>query len=538
MCAPVKDYVPVSDAQRILHHGVVRAVGAIGIATLVSRVLGFARDMVVARAFGAGPVTDAFFVAFRIPNLLRRLLAEGALSTAIIPVFTESLHRGGRAEFARIVRAMTGVAVVVLCVVSGLGMLLAPWIVRVMAPGWTSDPQLVGMASSLTRFMFPYLLLVGLAALAMGALNAQHRFFTAALGPAVLNVAMIASVLVLAGRMSPPIFSLAVGVLVGGAGQLLVQLPELSRLGVPLRPSAEWSHPAVRAIAGRLWPAVFALASVQVTVLVNTLLASLLPQGTVSYLYYADRVMEFPLGVFGIALATAVLPGMAAQAARGEHRQLTETLGFALRLSAFIAVPAGVGLLALGYPIVRLLFQRGEFNPADAVATTQALAGYAVGLPAFSATRIAAQTFYALGDTRTPVWAGFASVVANVALAFALMWPLKHAGLALASSLSAYINLLLLCWLLRRRLGSLEGRETLRSLARTSIASAALWLWCLVIAGRLGAGWEGAAWTVGAMGAGALVYAAVAAALRAPELVALLGMLRRRGQTLPEAGSG
>jgi putative peptidoglycan lipid II flippase len=538
MCATVKDYVPVSDAQQSLHHGVVRAVGVIAAATLVSRVLGFARDMVVARAFGAGPVTDAFFVAFRIPNLLRRLLAEGALSTAIIPVFTESLHRGGRTEFVRVVRAVAGVATVVLCVVSGLGMLIAPWIVRVMAPGWSADPELMGLAGSLTRFMFPYLLLVGLAALAMGALNAQHRFFTAALGPAVLNVAMIVSVLVLAGRMSPPILSLAVGVLVGGAGQLLVQLPELARLGVPLSPSAEWSHPAVRTIAGRLWPAVFALAAVQVTVLVNTLLASLLPQGSVSYLYYADRVMEFPLGVFGIALATAVLPGMVAQAARRELRALTETLGFALRLSAFVAVPAAVGLLALGYPIVRLLFQRGEFGAGDAIATTQALAGYAVGLPAFSATRIAAQTFYALGDTRTPVWVGFASVVANVALAVVLMWPLKHAGLALASSLSAYINLLLLYWLLRRRLGPLGGRETLQSLVRTAIASAAVWLWCIVIASRLVAGWEGAAWTVGALVAGAAVYTAVAAALRAPELGELLGMLRRRGQTLPRAGSG
>lgn len=538
MCATVKDNVPVSDQQRALHHGVVRAVGAIGTATLVSRVLGFARDMVVARAFGAGPVTDAFFVAFRIPNLLRRLLAEGALSTAIIPVFTECLHRGGRAEFVRVVRAVSGVAIVVLCAVSGLGMLLAPWIVRVMAPGWSADPQLVGLAGSLTRFMFPYLLLVGLAALAMGALNAQHRFFTAALGPAVLNVAMIVSVLALAGRMSPPIFSLAVGVLVGGAGQFLVQLPELARLGVPLRPSTEWSHPAVRTIAWRLWPAAFALAAVQMTVLVNTLLASLLPQGSVSYLYYADRVMEFPLGVFGIALATAVLPGMAALAARRELRALTETLGFAIRLSAFIAVPAAVGLLALGHPIVRLLFQRGEFSAGDAIATTQALAGYAVGLPAFSATRIAAQTFYALGDTRTPVWAGFASVVANVALAVALMWPFKHAGLALASSLSAYINLLLLCWLLRRRLGAFGGPEMLQSLLRTCIASAALWLWCLVIVGRASAGWEGAAWTLGALAGGSVIYLAVAAALRMPELDALLGMLRRRGQSLPGAGSG
>ena len=528
----------MSDAQRALHHGVVRAVGTIGVATLASRVLGFVRDMVVARAFGAGPVTDAFFVAFRIPNLLRRLLAEGALSTAIIPVFTESLERGGQAEFGRMVRAVAGVGMVVLCVVSGLGMLLAPWIVRLMAPGWTADPSLIGLAGTLTRVMFPYLLLVGLAALAMGALNARHRFFTAALGPAVLNVAMIVSVLLLASRMSPPVFSLAVGVLVGGAGQLLIQLPELARLGIPLRPSSEWRHPAVTKIAGRLWPAVFALAAVQVTVLVNTLLASLLPQGSVSYLYYADRVMEFPLGVFGIALATAVMPGMAGQAARGERRALTETLAFALRLSVFIAVPAAVGLLALGHPIVRLLFQRGEFSAADAAATTRALMGYAVGLPAFSATRIAAQTFYALGDTRTPVRAGFASVVANIALAAVLMWPLEHAGLALASSLSAYINLALLCWLLRRRLGGLGGGETTRSLGRTGVASIALLLWCLLIESRLGSGWTGAVWTAGALAVGAAVYAGAAALLRAPELGALLGMLRRRPQSLPGAGSG
>jgi putative peptidoglycan lipid II flippase len=538
MSATVKGNVAVNEAQRTLQHGVVRAVGVIGAATLASRGLGFVRDIVMARAFGAGPVTDAFFVAFRIPNLLRRLLAEGALSTAIIPVFTEYLEGARRAEFGRMVRAVTGVAMVVLCVVSGLGMLLAPWIVRVMAPGWADDPELIGLAGRLTTLMFPYLLLVGLATLAMGALNAQHRFFTAAFAPAVLNVAMILSVLFLAGRMSPPVLSLAVGVLVGGAGQLLVQLPELGRLGVPLRPSVEWSHPAVRLIAGRLWPAVFALAAVQVTVLVNTLLASLLPEGTVSYLYYADRVMEFPLGVFGVALATAALPIMSGQAARGEHRALTDMLGFSLRLSVFVALPAAVGLIALGHPIVRLLFERGEFTPTDAVATTQALAGYAVGLPAFSATRIAAQTFYALGDTRTPVWTGLASVAANVVLAIILMWPLQHVGLALASSLSAYVNLLLLCWLLRRRLGPIGGRQMAGSLLRTGGASAALLLWCVWAGARLGVGWAGAAWTAGAVAAGMIVYLLAAAALRLPELGALFGMLRRRGQTLPGAGSG
>lgn len=528
----------MSEPERRAQHGVVRAVGVIGIATLASRVLGFGRDIVMARTFGAGPVTDAFFVAFRIPNLLRRLLAEGALSTAIVPVFTEYLERAGRAEFGRMVRAVTGAATVVLCVVSGLGMLLAPWIVRVMAPGWSRDPELVGLAGRLTTLMFPYLLLVGLGALAMGALNAQHRFFRAALAPTMLNVAMILSMLLLAGQMSPPVLSLAVGVLAGGAGQLLFQLPELARLGVPLRPSAEWSHPAIKSIAGRLWPAVFALAALQVTVLVNTLLASLLPTGSVSYLYYADRVMEFPLGVFGFSLATAVLPSMAGHAARGEHRALTEMLGFSLRLSVFVALPAAVGLIALGDPIVRLLFERGEFTPADAVATTQALAGYAVGLPAFSANRIAAQTFYALGDTRTPVWTGLAAVLANVVFALALMWPLQHAGLALASSLSAYINLMALCWLLRKRLGPVGGRQIARSLLRTGGASAALYLWCLWAAARLGAGWAGAAWTAGALGAGLLVYLLAAAALRAPEVAALFGMLRRRGQTLPGPGSG
>lgn len=525
------------EAQDHVQRGVVSAVGSIGLATLASRVLGYARDMVVARAFGAGPVTDAFFVAFRIPNLLRRLLAEGALSTAVIPVFTETLTRGGPAAFARLTRAVAGAAIVVLCVVSALGAALSPQVVAVMAPGWRADPGLFELAVALTRVMFPYLVLVGLAALAMGALNAHHRFFTAALGPAVSNAAMIVAVLALAAHVTPPIMSLAAGVLVGGLGQLLVQLPELRRLGVPLAPSAEWRHPAVAQIAHRLWPAVFALAAVQITVVVNTLLASLLPTGTVSYLYYADRVMEFPLGIFGIALATAALPSMSAQAARREFAALRATLEFALRMSTFVAVPAMVGLVILGGPIVRLLFQRGEFSPSDAALTAQALAGYAVGLPAFSSTRIAAQTFYALGDTRTPVLVGFVSVAVNVVLALLLMWPLRHSGLALASSLSSYVNVLGLCWLLRRRLDGPRGRDLWRSFGRTIAAAAGLALWCAWTVGMLpvvpAPAERGLGWLVLALAGGMLAYAATAAVLRSPELHALVGMLRRRGGTLP-----
>jgi len=526
----------VSEDRHEARAGVVSAVGSIGLATLASRVLGYVRDMVVAQAFGAGPVTDAFFVAFRIPNLLRRLLAEGALSTAVIPVFTQYLATGGRAAFAVMARAVAGASALTLCVVTLAGMLASRWIVALMAPGWAADPPLFELAVWLTRLMFPYLLLVGLAALASGTLNAHHRFFTAALGPVVLNLCMIAAVLLLAGHFQPPIVSLAVGVLTGGLGQLLVQLPEVRRLGVPLRPSGEWTHPAVRIIARRLVPAAFGLAAVQITVVINTLLASLLPSGSISYLYYADRVMEFPLGVFGIALATASLPTMSAQAARGDRPGLTDTLGFSLRLSVFIAVPAAVGLLALGGPIVSLLFERGQFGPAAAAATAQALAAYAVGLPAFSATRIAAQTFYAMGDTRTPVFMGFIAVAANVGLALGLMWPLAHAGLALASSLSAYVNLLALLWMLRRRLGPIGGRALGRSLLRTSAAAVPLWLACRALGPAADASATAAIWTGAAVIGGGLAFLAAAALLRAPELHALLGMLRR-SRGLPPPGA-
>jgi putative peptidoglycan lipid II flippase len=518
----------VSDpSRRGVEHGVVSAVGAIGVATLASRVLGYARDIVIARAFGAGPVTDAFFVAFRIPNLLRRLLGEGALSTGVVPVFSATLTQGGPVALARAAQAVAGAALVVLCSVSAIGIALAPWIVGIMAPGWRADPSLFALATMLTRVMFPYLLLVGMGALAMGTLNAHHRFFTPAISPAALSLVMIAAVLLLSTRVSPAILALAIGVLAGGLGQFLIQLPEVRRAGVPLRPRLDWKHPAVREIGRRLWPVAFSLAGAQLTIFVNTLLASLLPSGTVSYLYYADRVMEFPLGVFGVALATAALPSMAAQAARREHRALRSTLNFSLRLAAFIAVPAAVGLAVLSGPIVRMLFQRGEFGAADAAFTAQALIGYAIGLPAFSTARIAAQAFYAMGDIQTPVYVGFVAVAANIALALTLMWPLQHVGLALATSLSSYVNVVGLCWMLHRR--DLLGDDGLRrSIARTLAGSLVLFAWCFWLARVLERSGHGVEWTVAALVTGMLVYIGATAAMRAPELGALSSLLARR----------
>lgn len=513
---------------------VVRALGSIGTATLTSRLLGFARDMVVARAFGAGPVTDAFFVAFRIPNILRRLLGEGALSTAIVPMLSDYLVSRSRAEFNRLFRAMLGAAMLVLCAVTALGVLAAPWVVRVMAPGFADAPEQLWLTVMLTRLMFPYLILVGLAALVMGALNAHGRFFTAALGPAAVNVGMIVCVLALAPYVRPPIVSLAIGVLLGGVGQLAVQLPELARTGVPFRPSRELDHPALGRLVRLLLPSVFGLATVQVTVFINTLIASLLRSGSISYLYYADRVMEFPLGVFGIALASAALPAMSRQAASGDRQALARTVNFALRLSCYTAIPATVGLVLLRTPITRVLFERGRFGPAETAATAWALACYAVGLAAFSAARIAAQAFYALGDTRTPVVTGVCAVAVNVLVAVALLRPMEHAGLAFASSVSSYVNLALLAWLARRRIGALGAREIGSSVARTALASAALAAWC----GLLLWFWPQAArlsvevvWLGAAIGGGALVFWLASTALRSPERAALF-------RSLPSGGSG
>jgi putative peptidoglycan lipid II flippase len=510
---------------------VVGALGSIGAATLASRVLGFVRDMVVALVFGAGPVTDAFFVAYRIPNMLRRLLAEGALSTAVIPVFTDYLVNRSRGDRLRMVRAVLAASLVALSATVVLGMALSPWLVRIIAPGFAAEPVQGPLAVLLTRALFPYLLLVGVAALGMGLLNAQGRFFAPALGPAVFNIGMILGVVVLHRHVEPPILSLVIGVLAGGIAQVLVQLPDLRRVGLLVGPSRELSHPALPRIARLILPSVFGLAAVQVTVFVNTLLASLLPAGSISFLYYADRVMEFPLGIFGVALASASLPAMSRQAASGDFGGVARTLNFTLGLGFFVAVPATIGLVMLRTPITRVLFERGQFGPAETMATAQALFWYALGLAAFSAARITAQVFYAIGQPATAVASGFLSVAVNVVAALALMSPLAHGGLAAASSIGALVNLLSLLWLARRRFGRLGGRALAVSLARTAIA-------CLPVAGVCALAvslWpDDARLSLQALCLGGTIAVAAAAfwvtatALRAPERAALLRLLPSR----------
>ncbi len=512
---------------------VARAAAVVGAATLLSRILGFLRDMVVARAFGAGPLTDAFFVAFRLPNLLRRLVGEGALSSAFIPVFTEYLSTRPRAETLRMLRAVSGAMIVVLAALTVLGILGAPAIVRVMAPGFFSDPTLGRLTVGLTRLMFPYLFLVGLGALAMGILNARRRFLSPALAPAALNLAVIAAVFLVAPRLAQPVFGLGVGVLVGGLGQLLVQLPALVRQGVLVAPTLEPGHPAVRRCLRLMAPVVLGQSASQLNILVNTMIASFLGGGAVSYLYYADRLVEFPQGVFGIAIATAVLPTLSDHAARRDTEALGHTFSFALRLAAFIGLPAATGLFLLREPIVRVLYQRGQFGPTEAAGTAAAVGFYALGLVGWGGAKIGAQAFYALGDTRTPVKVAIGSMALNSVLALAFAWPLRHAGLALASACSGTANAIVLVWLLHRRLGRRPSAEARRGWLHIVVGSAvlavvlgaAMRMWPAPV-GR----WPEAAWLGAMIGGSVAVYASLHAVLGSEEARLAWALLRRRGR--------
>jgi putative peptidoglycan lipid II flippase len=451
---------------------VARAAVVVSAATLASRVLGFVRDLVVARAFGAGVATDAFFVAFRLPNLLRRLVAEGALSSAFVPVFTDYVSTRSRAETLRMLRAVTGVMLVLLAGLTLLGILAAPWVVRVMAPGFFANPAAGELTVRLTRIMFPFLFLVGLAALVMGILNAHRHFLLPALAPVVLNVGIIIGAVVIAPRLPEPAVGLALGVVLGGFGQLLLQLPPLWSRGLLATPRLVLGHPAVRRVLTLMTPVVVGQSAVHIGTVINTMIASFLAKGSVSYLYYADRLIEFPNGVFGVAIATAVLPTLSEQASQHDKRGLRETLSFALRLVTFVSMPAAIGLFILSEPIVRVLYERGRFGPLDTVGTAAAVAMYALGLVGSSAARILVQAFFALGDTRTPMKVAVFAMALNCAIAATLARPLGHVGLALAIAVAGTVNAIALALILRRRLpgGPIPGarRGWLRSAAVSS----------------------------------------------------------------------
>ncbi len=442
-----------------------RSGGTVAVMTLLSRLLGFVRDQVLAVTFGAGGMVDTFLVAFKIPNFLRRLFGEGAFAQAFVPVFTEYRETRSPEALRDLAAHVSGTFAVVLLVVSTLGVACAPLIVWVFAPGFADEPERYELAVRMLRITFPYLFFVSLLAYAGSILNAFGRFALPSFAPVLLNVSMIAAALVFAPRFDPPIVALAWGVFVAGALQLALQLPFLLRMGLLPRPRWGRAHAGVRRVLKLMVPALFGSSVAQINLLLDTIIASFLAAGSLSYLYYGDRLMEFPLGLLGVTLGTIILPRLSREHARrigkgdgdeegagGDGRDgFRRTLDWALRLVLLTGLPAALALALLAEPMLATLFGYGEFTAADTHQTAIALVAYAAGLPAFLLVKVFAPAFYARLDTRTPVRIGIVSLVANMVLNLAIVLPMlhfglpaPHAGLAAASSLAGWLQAVLL----------------------------------------------------------------------------------------------
>lgn len=433
-----------------LSRNLLRAAFLVGQMTLFSRVLGLVRDGVIAAIFGTSHATDAFFVAFRIPNFLRRLFAEGAFSQAFIPVLASYKAERTAEDIRSLLDAVTTALATLLLVITAFGVVAAPLLVMVFAPGFVHDADSFALSSELLRFTFPYLFFISLTAVLGGILNTYGRFAVPAFTPVLLNVAMISSALWLAPELERPIVALAIGVAIGGVLQVGLQIYAVQRIGLLPRFNWNWRHPGVQRILVLIGPAIFGVSVAQINFLIDTAVASYLPRGSVSWLYFSDRLMEFPLGIFGIALGTVILPSLSEYHARGQHQVFSDTLDWGMRLIFVVTIPSAVGLIVLAGPILSTLFQYGKMTEWDVVQSAKSLIAYAFGLSGFVCVKVLAPGFYARQDIRTPVKIGLAAVGCNLIFIFALKGPLQHAGLALATSLAAFVNAGLLFLVLYR----------------------------------------------------------------------------------------
>jgi len=427
-----------------------KALAAVSSMTLLSRILGFVRDTVVARAFGAGLATDAFFVAFKIPNLLRRLFAEGAFSQAFVPIFAEYKNRRGEADARILVDNVSGVLALALAVVTLIGVAAAPLIVYVSAPGFTATPEKFALTIDLLRITFPYILFISLVSLAGGILNTYSRFSVPALTPALLNLTFIGFALWAAPYFNPPIKALAWAVFCGGVLQLAFQIPFLLKIKMLPRFKLDLKDAGVSRVIRQMGPAVFGVSIGQVSLLINTIFASFLVSGSVSWLYYADRLMEFPTGLLGVALGTILLPSLAKHYSDQSAAEYSKLLDWGLRLTLMLALPAAVALAVLAVPLIATLFHYGQFSQHDVFMTRNALVAYSVGLLGLILVKVLAPGFYARQNIRTPVRIAIIALVATQAMNFAFIGFLQHAGLALAIGLGACLNAGLLYYKLRQ----------------------------------------------------------------------------------------
>jgi len=453
----------------------------VGAMTLLSRVLGLLRDIVIAHGFGAGASADAFFVAFKIPNFLRRLFAEGAFSQAFVPVLSDYRARGDHAQVRQLIDRVAGSLGMVLAGMTGLAVLGAPVLAALFAPGfYFGDQAKFLLTVEMLRITFPYLLLISLTAFAGSILNSYDRFAVPAFTPVLLNLSLIGAVYWLQPWLEVPVMALAWGVLAAGLAQLLLQLPFLLRIGLMPRPKADFAHPGVKQIMTLMVPALFGVSVSQINLLLDTVLASFLVTGSVSWLYFSDRLVELPLGVFGIAIATVILPSLSRKHASRSADQFSATLNWALRMVLLIGLPAGLALWLLAEPLIIALFHYGALTAADVEKTAGSLRAYSIGLLAFMLIKVLAPGYFSRQDTKTPVRIGIQAMAANMVMNLALIVPLQHVGLALATSLSAFMNAgLLLRGLLRDRVlvwQSGWGRFGMRLLlANGALVAVLLW---------------------------------------------------------------
>ncbi len=454
--------------------------------TLLSRILGFVRDFVIARAFGAGLATDAFFVAFKLPNLLRRMFAEGAFSQAFVPILGEYKNRRGDTETLRLVDHVVSLLSLALFAVTAIGVAAAPVLVWISAPGFASDASKFELTITLTRITFPYIFFMSLVALAGGILNTWSRFALPAFTPVVLNLVFIAMALFAAPYFTPPVLALAWAVFLGGLLQLAIQIPALRRIAMLPRPSlnwrAAWADPGVRRIVTLMGPALVGVSVSQISLIINTIFASFLKDGSVSWLYYADRLMEFPSGLLGAALGTILLPSLAKCHATENHEEYSRLLDWGLRLTLLLAAPAALALALLAVPLIATLFFHGAFGADDVLRTREALVAYSVGLTGLILVKVLAPGFYARQNVRTPVKIALISLAATQAMngLFVFAFDLMHAGLALSIGLAACLNAVLLYRGLHNRGIYVRQPGWSAFLARLSLAllamGLALWL--------------------------------------------------------------
>ncbi len=497
---------------------IARSTGVLAAGIGLSRVLGFVRDILMARLFGATMQSEAFVVAFRLPNLLRDLVAEGAVTSAFVPVLSWHRAKADPESFWRLNAALLCRLLAFLCILSALGVLAAEPIVRIVAPGFAADPEKFALTVRLTRLLFPFIALVGAWAYFMGLLNTLGHFSVPALGSAVLNLAMIIACLWFAPRMSVGVLAVASSVMVGGLVQLVIQLPVAARFGWRWRWG--WRHPGATEALRLLGPRILGAAVYQTSVLVDTALASLssiVGAGAVVALYFANRLVQLPLAMFGNTFAQASLPSLAEQAAQGETQSFQATVLSVIRMIAFVVLPSSVGLIVLAFPIVGGLFERGAFDHRATVMTSQALMGYALGLLAYCLSNVLTGAFYALRDTWTPVKLSLEALAVNIILSVALMWPMQVSGLALAAALSNTYNAYRLLTCLERRLSILLVRPLARSLPRTLVASGLMGAGCWALWAACAAHlrpWAALLVTVPTSAAG---YLALALALKIPE---------------------